>query len=89
MKPIFNPDQHQAAWRKVLRRFPEANFLQSPNWGEMNRLIGYHPIILQPNSHTWCLAIVKSAKRGRYLEVPGGPLPNLPKPTKISPFSKT
>ena len=74
MKPVFNPDQHQAAWRKILRRFPEANFLQSPSWGEMNRLIGYRPIILQPEPHTWCLAIVKSAKRGRYLEVPGGPL---------------
>lgn len=71
-------------WLKVLREFPEANFLQSPSWGKMNDLIG-HKVIVEYNlgdeddhpdeaPHYWCQMIVKAAKRGRYLEVPGGPL---------------
>lgn len=71
-------------WLKVLREFSEANFLQSPSWGKMNDLIG-HKVIVEYNLgdeddhpdevlHYWCQMIVKAAKRGRYLEVPGGPL---------------
>lgn len=63
----------QTAWRAMVEEHPEANFLQSPNWGETNRLVG-HRIFLLQSSHSWCLAIVKNAKRGRYLELPGGPL---------------
>lgn len=61
------------SWRKIQQRYPEANFLQSPNWGKVNELIG-HKVIIENIDHAWCLMIVKSAKRGRYLEVPGGPL---------------
>lgn len=60
-------------WAKILRRYPEANFLQSPAWQKMNQLVG-HKVIIEANENTWCLMIVKNAKRGRYLEVPGGPL---------------
>lgn len=71
-------------WAAVLKRFPEANFLQSPSWGKVNDLIG-HKVIVEYNltdeagkssevPHYWCQMIVKAAKRGRYLEVPGGPL---------------
>lgn len=71
-------------WRKILKTHPEANFLQSPRWGEVNNLIG-HKVIVEHNlsdennsksatSQYWCQMIVKNAKRGRYLEVPGGPL---------------
>ena len=74
MKTQFDPADYQDSWQKILAKYPEANFLQSPAWGEMNRLIGYQPIVLEPIPSTWCLAIIKSAKRGRYLEVPGGPL---------------
>lgn len=63
----------QTAWQHVVQKYPEANFLQSPEWGETNRLIG-HRIFLLRSSNVWCLAIVKNAKRGRYLELPGGPL---------------
>lgn len=74
----------QKNWQRVQQLFPEANFLQSPNWGKMNELVG-HKIIVRYNildengadseaPRFWCQMIVKNAKRGRYLEVPGGPL---------------
>jgi len=65
-------------WSTVLARHPEANFLQSPEWGKVNDLVG-HKVLVEYNlegeaPHYWCQMIVKNAKRGRYLEVPGGPL---------------
>lgn len=66
-------------WQYIQELFPEANFLQSPQWGKTNELIG-HKVIVEHStsddnmSHFWCQMIVKNAKRGRYLEVPGGPL---------------
>ncbi len=45
------------------------NFLQSEIWAKTNRLIG-HKVVVRKG----IVMIVKSAKRGRYLEVPGGPL---------------
>ncbi len=60
-------------WQQIQVRFSEANFLQSPAWQKMNELVG-HKVIIDANDDTWCLMIVKDAKRGRYLEVPGGPL---------------
>lgn len=61
-------------WRGISTRFPEANFLQSPAWGHMNQLVGHQVVIETFDGAAWCLMIVKEAKRGRYLEVPGGPL---------------
>lgn len=63
----------QAKWLKIQAKYPEANFLQSPSWGKVNELIGYKVVTLE-DAASWCLMIVKNAKRGRYLEVPGGPL---------------
>ena len=60
-------------WSSIQSLYPEANFLQSPEWGRMNELIG-HKVIIEATSRAWCLMIVKNAKRGRYLEIPGGPL---------------
>lgn len=60
-------------WPKIQQLYPEANFLQSPEWAEMNQLIG-HKTIIEATPSAWCLMVVKNAKRGRYLEVPGGPL---------------
>lgn len=71
-------------WSQALELFPEANFLQSPQWGKVNSLVG-HKVIVEYNltdesgqpseaPRFWCQMIVKDAKRGRYLEVPGGPL---------------
>lgn len=66
--------QYRKAWPNMLKRFPEANFLQSPEWGKVNELAGHKVIIAEFAGRAWCLMIVKSARRGRYLEVPGGPL---------------
>lgn len=73
-------------WKQAQQKYPEANFLQSPAWGETNHLVG-HKVIVEYNifdgdgttsaaPQYWCQMIVKNAKRGRYLEVPGGPLVN-------------
>ena len=61
-------------WQEILKRFPEANFLQSPEYGEMNRLIGAKVIMRDFDGKGWALMIVRDAKRGRYLEIPCGPL---------------
>lgn len=60
-------------WRRVQGQHPEANFLQSPSWGKVNELTGCK-VVFQEDAESWCLMIVKNAKRGRYLEIPGGPL---------------
>lgn len=60
-------------WNAVQKHYPEANFLQSPVWGEANRKVG-HKVVVKSEDNNWCQMIVKNAKRGRYLEVPGGPL---------------
>lgn len=79
-----NPDYLTQAWSQASQLFPEANFLQSPSWGKMNSLIGHkvlveHNIIAEDGKPSeapkfWCQMIIKDAKRGRYLEIPGGPL---------------
>ena len=87
MRSSNNVDQAEfsRSWQKIQKIYPEANFLQSPAWGKTNELIG-HKVIIEFSLEVkkaakggtigpwWCLMIVKNAKRGRYLEVPGGPL---------------
>lgn len=63
-----------AQWRKICQHHPMANFLQSPTWAKVNQLIGHQVIIETFNHHSSALMIIKNAKRGRYLEIPGGPL---------------
>lgn len=63
----------RAEWKRMTAQYPEANFLQSPAWQRMNELVG-HKVIVKADNEAWCLMIVKNAKRGRYLEIPGGPL---------------
>lgn len=67
-----------SAYRKFLEKHPEVNFLQSIEWGELHAGLG--DVVIRGGikingvlSATW-LGIVKDAKRGRYLEVPGGPV---------------
>ncbi len=69
-------------WQVVLEKYPEANFLQSPEWGKVNELVG-HRVILENSEDFWCQMIVKNAKRGRYLEVPGGPLLDWQNPVAV------
>ncbi len=66
-------DISESDWIKVQTQYPEANFLQSPAWGKVNSLVG-HKVIIAQFDQGWCLMIIKNAKRGRYLEIPGGPL---------------
>ena len=61
-------------WQQAIRKFPEANFLQSSEWGKVNLLIGHKVVKRSFSSKGYCQCIIKRAKRGRYLEVPGGPL---------------
>lgn len=61
-------------WKKVLTAWPEANFLQSPDWAKVNEIMGYKVITEDFGGTGWCMMIIKNAKRGRYLEIGGGPL---------------
>lgn len=61
-------------WSEVIKKHPEANFLQSPEYGKMNEILGCKVIIDDFDGKGWSLMIVRNAKRGRYLEVPCGPL---------------
>lgn len=61
-------------WKKIVKKFPEANFLQSPGYAEMNQALGEKVILEDFGDKGWALMIVRDAKRGRYLEIPCGPL---------------
>lgn len=72
--------KNRPEWQEILEKFPEANFLQSPNYGKMNEILGEKVIIEEFDSKGWALMIVRAAKRGRYLEIPCGPLIDWKKP---------
>ncbi len=61
-------------WKKVVERFPEANLLQSPEYGKMNEIIGDKVLVSDFDGDGYALMVVRDAKRGRYLEIPCGPL---------------
>lgn len=67
-------DKMEEPWQEIRQHYQTANFLQSPAWAKMNELVGHKVLIEEWDDNGWCLMIVKNAKRGRYLEVPGGPL---------------
>jgi lipid II:glycine glycyltransferase (peptidoglycan interpeptide bridge formation enzyme) len=65
-------------WQEFVASRPEANFLQSTEWAAANEAIG-HGIVRDVIRRDGVIAagwqgIIKDARRGRYLEVPGGPL---------------
>ncbi len=64
----------EESWSKILKKFPEANFLQSPLWAEANKLEGHKLVVRTFDDEALFFGIVKDARRGRYLEIPGGPL---------------
>ena len=55
------------------------NFLQSAVWAETNKLIGH-----KVETKNKIVMIVKNAKRGRYLEIPGGPVIDWQDPAAVS-----
>ena len=62
------------SWPEVTKKHPEANFLQSPGYGKMNEILGHKVIVEDFDGKGYALMIVRDAKRGRYLEIPCGPL---------------
>ena len=62
------------SWPEVAKKHPEANFLQSPGYGKMNEILGHKVIVENFDDKGYALMIVRDAKRGRYLEIPCGPL---------------
>jgi len=54
--------------------FDEANFLQSPEYAKMNEILGCKTFMEEFDGKARVLMIVRNAKRGRYLEIPCGPL---------------
>lgn len=67
-------EENTKKWREILKKHPEANFLQSPEYGRMNEILGCKVIVDDFSGAGWGLMIVRNAKRGRYLEIPCGPL---------------
>ena len=61
-------------WGEIVEKYPEANFLQSPAYGKMNELLGSKVITEDFGGKGHALMVVRDAKRGRYLEIPCGPL---------------
>lgn len=61
-------------FKKIVQKYPEANFLQSPEYAKMNELLGDKVIVDDFGTESYALMIVRNAKRGRYLEIPCGPL---------------
>jgi len=69
------PDEKKLKlWRTYLETHPESNFLQSPEWAKINQKLGHKVIFESFKGNDVALMIVKNAKRGRFLEIPGGPL---------------
>lgn len=64
------------SWDEVVKKYPEVNFLQSPKYGIMNTKLGCRVFEEDFGGKAWALMIVRNAKRGRYLEIPCGPLVN-------------
>jgi lipid II:glycine glycyltransferase (peptidoglycan interpeptide bridge formation enzyme) len=62
----------------VKKQHPEANFLQTSNWGKVHELAGDRVFYLKlwdgEEVRGTCVATLKQARRGRYIEIPGGPL---------------
>lgn len=67
-------------WADFMDSYETGNFLQSPEWGRAHELVG--DTIVRSGVRVdgvlvaaW-LGIIKNARRGRYLELPGGPMMN-------------
>lgn len=65
-------------WEDFILKHPEANFLQSWNWGEFHKEL-HHTIIRtgffkDKKLFGVMLSVVERARRGTYLTVPGGPI---------------
>lgn len=79
----------EKSWEpNILKYHPEANFLHSAAWYYTNERIGHQSgaFTADPgvgHDDVFVLYIVKNAKRGRYMEVPGGPVLDWQNPTAV------
>ena len=77
-----------ARYQAFLADRSEANFLQSPLWAELHRRLGQTVVCFgvadQTDLQAAGIGIIKNAKRGRYLEVPGGPLGDYDNPAVLA-----
>ncbi len=68
----------QDVWEQAVSLFPEANFLQSWNWGVFEERLGKQVFRLKVTHDGvfvgLCQAVYEPARRGSYLAVAGGPL---------------
>lgn len=71
------------SWDDTVKTYAPANFLQSPAWQKTNELIGDEVKVFEFDYAGRALTIVKNAKRGRYLEIPCGPLIDWDKPKLV------
>ncbi|MEM6997815.1 MAG: peptidoglycan bridge formation glycyltransferase FemA/FemB family protein [Patescibacteria group bacterium] len=68
-------DPSYEQWQQALLAFSEVNFLNSWEYGE-SQAGADEPVIrrITTNGHVMIQAVVRAARRGRYLEIAGGPL---------------
>lgn len=69
--------QEKSEWESLIKKFSEANFLQSWNWGVFHQNLGKTVVrVLAEENKKVALAqlVIEPAKRGRYAAVAGGPL---------------
>lgn len=80
MKPQFIEISTKSDWDKYITFFPEANFLQSWEWGVFHEALGKKVVRLGAFTDSSVVAlyqlVVERAKRGSYLTIAGGPLLN-------------
>lgn len=81
------PIEDKNLWEKFTLSYTDASFLQSWNWGQMQQNLGKQIFrfgFFQGNKlEGVCQLIKQEAKRGNYLEIPGGPLLDWSKPVYL------
>ena len=74
----FQPIEPEVLDAYVAKEHPEANFLQSSSWGKVyeadDKKVFYYGLYDDKKLIGSSVIILKPAKRGRYLEIPGGPI---------------
>lgn len=77
-------------WENFLSKNPHSNFLQSWYWGEFHEALG-HKIIrsglfIENKLAGVMLSVVETAKRGKYMTVPAGPILDWENKTLVNSF---
>ena len=71
-------------WQSNLSRHPESNFAQSELWDEVQSRLGAKTFADVRESGATTLMIERDARRGRYLEIPCGPVLDWKKPAQVN-----